>query len=62
MAKAGIKTIIVDQKPYRTLKGRADGIESRTLEILASFGQARMIVPVANPTIEVCLWVSLREP
>jgi hypothetical protein len=59
MAKAGIKTIIADQKPCRTLKGRADGIESRTLEILASFDQARMILPIAKPTIEVCLWVSL---
>ncbi|KAF7588647.1 hypothetical protein BBP40_005429 [Aspergillus hancockii] len=56
MATTGVKTIIVDQKPCRTLTGHADGLESRTLEILASFGLAEVISSEANPTIELCLW------
>jgi phenol 2-monooxygenase len=59
MATTGVKTIIVDQKPCRTLTGHADGLESRTLEILASFGLAEVVSSEANPTIEVCLWVSI---
>ena len=57
MAKTGIKAIIVDKKPSNTPVGHADGLESRTLEILDSFEIGEPIWKQANRTIDLSLWV-----
>ncbi|KAJ5173253.1 hypothetical protein N7492_005846 [Penicillium capsulatum] len=56
MAQMGVRTTIVDQKPYHTRCGRADGLESRTLEILDSFGLGDKVWAEANHTVEIALW------
>jgi phenol 2-monooxygenase len=56
MAQTGIKTLVVEKKLSHTKVGHADGLESRTFEILDSFGIGA-IWAEANRTIEVCLWV-----
>jgi 2-polyprenyl-6-methoxyphenol hydroxylase-like FAD-dependent oxidoreductase len=58
MAQTGIKTLVIERKPSHTKAGHADGLESRTLEILDSFGIGAAIWAEANRTIEVCLWVT----
>jgi 2-polyprenyl-6-methoxyphenol hydroxylase-like FAD-dependent oxidoreductase len=57
MAQMGVNTIIIDQKSHQTRCGRADGLESRTLEILDSFGLADKVWAQANHTVEIALWV-----
>lgn len=54
----GVQAMIIDQKAYHTRCGRADGLESRTLEILDSFGLADRVWAEANHTVEIALWVS----
>ncbi|KAL3480808.1 FAD binding domain-containing protein [Aspergillus californicus] len=56
MAQMGVDTMIIDQKHNHTRCGRADGLESRTLEILDSFGLADKIWTQANHTEEIALW------
>ncbi|CBF75938.1 hypothetical protein AN3536.2 [Aspergillus nidulans FGSC A4] len=56
MAQMGVNTMIIDQKHNLTRCGRADGLESRTLEILDSFGLADKIWTQANHTVEIALW------
>ncbi|CAI7630645.1 unnamed protein product [Penicillium glandicola] len=56
MAQTGVNTIIIDKKPYRTQFGHADGIESRTFEILDSFGLGENVWKIANRTIDLSIW------
>ncbi|KAJ5336907.1 uncharacterized protein N7506_004929 [Penicillium brevicompactum] len=56
MAQTGIKAILIDQKPQRTQYGHADGVESRTFEILDSFGLSDNIWKNANRTIDLSIW------
>ncbi|PWY71716.1 hypothetical protein BO70DRAFT_389570 [Aspergillus heteromorphus CBS 117.55] len=58
MARTGIKTLLIEKKSGRTLAGHADGLESRTFEILNSFGFGESIWMESNKTIDVCLWSS----
>lgn len=58
MARAGIRTLVVDRNAGPTEAGHADGLESRTIEILDSFGLGQKIWNEANHTIDICLWVS----
>lgn len=57
MARCGISTLVIDKRDSHTKVGRADGIESRTLEILDSFGLGDRIWAESNRTVEVCVWV-----
>ncbi|KAJ5766030.1 uncharacterized protein N7511_003646 [Penicillium nucicola] len=56
MAKAGIKAVIIDKSPCQTQRGHADGIESRTFEILDSFGLGDRIWRSANRTVDLSIW------
>ncbi|OGM48511.1 FAD monooxygenase [Aspergillus bombycis] len=56
MAQMGVQTMLIDQKSHQTQCGRADGLESRTLEILDSFGLADRVWAEANHTVEIALW------
>lgn len=58
MARAGIRTLVVDRNAGPTEAGHADGLESRTIEILDSFGLGSKIWNEANHTIDICLWAS----
>lgn len=57
MARAGIRTLVVDENSGPTEAGHADGLESRTIEILDSFGLGQKIWDESNHTIDICLWV-----
>jgi len=50
-------TRIIDSKPSRTQTGHADGLHSRTLEILDSFGLAEEFTAKACRINEICSWV-----
>ncbi|CRG82756.1 FAD binding domain protein [Talaromyces islandicus] len=56
MAQMGVSTLIVERRSHQTRCGRADGLESRTLEILDSFGLADKVWAQANHTVEIALW------
>lgn len=57
MARTGIRTLVVERKSRPTDAGHADGLESRTIEILDSFGLGQKIWDESNHTIDICLWV-----
>lgn len=61
-AQFNITTRIIDQKEGRTQTGRADGFQSRTLEILDSFGLAERIQKESVADLEACYWVSATSP
>ncbi|KAA8650299.1 uncharacterized protein ATNIH1004_002982 [Aspergillus tanneri] len=56
MAQADIDTLVIDKKLSHTHFGRADGLESRTMEILDSFGLGEQIWKESNHTNDLCLW------
>ncbi|BCR90132.1 uncharacterized protein ACHE_60018A [Aspergillus chevalieri] len=51
-----ISTRIIDKNPSRKPTGHADGIHSRTLEILDSFGIVDRITRLGAQEIEMCYW------
>ncbi|OTA99004.1 hypothetical protein M426DRAFT_68648 [Hypoxylon sp. CI-4A] len=55
-SKFGMKTRIIDEKDSRVATGRADGLHSRTLEILHNFGAAQDIISRAYHINEICSW------
>ena len=57
MARTGIQTLVVERKSHPTEAGHADGLESRTIEILDSFGLGQKIWDRSNHTVDICLWV-----
>ena len=56
-----MSTRIIDQKEDRTKTGHADGIQSRTLEILESFGIVDPILKNGVPDVDMSHWVSTRD-
>ncbi|KAL4894293.1 FAD binding domain-containing protein [Aspergillus ambiguus] len=56
-----IRTRIIDQKETRTPTGHADGIQSRTMEILDSFGLANRILEQGVAPAEECYWAPNKE-
>ncbi|KAK7219095.1 hypothetical protein V2G26_007098 [Clonostachys chloroleuca] len=52
----GIKTKVVDKRTTKIEKGHTDGLQSRTIEILHSFGFSDGIYKEANRLQEVCFW------
>lgn len=57
----GIKAKVIDKRATKILNGHADGLQSRTIEILHSFGFGDGIYKEANRLQEVCFWVRTRE-
>ena len=60
-AQYDISIRIIDQKAGRTKTGHADGIQSRTLEILDSFGIVDPILKQGTPEVDMCYWVRIIE-
>jgi phenol 2-monooxygenase (NADPH) len=56
-AKYDISIRVIDQKSGRTPTGHADGLQSRTLEILDSFGLIEPILKQGVADVESCYWV-----
>ncbi|PCG89585.1 Methyltransferase, domain of unknown function DUF2260 [Penicillium occitanis (nom. inval.)] len=54
-------TRIIDQKPGRTRTGHADGLHSRTLEIMDSFGLVDHILRQAVVESEMCYWACVDD-
>lgn len=57
-AQYDMSTKVIDQKGRRTPSGHADGIQSRTLEILDSFGIVDPILKHGVGDVDMCYWVS----
>ena len=55
-AFADIKTCIVEQKPARMLRGQADGIACRTMEMFNAFGFAERVLKEACWINETTFW------
>ncbi|KAJ5109675.1 Monooxygenase FAD-binding [Penicillium argentinense] len=56
-ARYNMSTQIIDQKSGRKNSGHADGLQSRTLEILESFGIVDPILKLGVPEVDMCYWV-----
>ena len=56
-AQYNMSTRIIDQKADRTQTGHADGLHSRTLEILDSFGIVDKILKQGVSGFDECYWV-----
>ncbi|KAJ5561491.1 hypothetical protein N7461_000252 [Penicillium sp. DV-2018c] len=61
-AQYNISTRIIDKKKKRTETGHADGIQSRTLEILQSFGIVDPILKQGIRDVDMSHWVSFEKP
>ncbi|PLB49808.1 2-polyprenyl-6-methoxyphenol hydroxylase [Aspergillus steynii IBT 23096] len=61
LSQAGVKTLVAEKQQCRTQAGHADGLESRTIEILDSFGIGNAVWSESNPTVEVCLWIDSHD-
>ena len=57
-AQYNMSTQIIDQKAGRTTTGHADGLHSRTLEILDSFGIIDPIQKQSVSDFDECYWVT----
>ncbi|CAG8895005.1 unnamed protein product [Penicillium egyptiacum] len=60
-ARYNMSTQIIDQKGSRTKTGHADGVQSRTLEILESFGIVDRILKQGAREVDMCYWVSAMQ-
>ncbi|RHZ63464.1 uncharacterized protein CDV56_109012 [Aspergillus thermomutatus] len=56
MAKCGITTRVVEQRPYQLRVGGADGIHPRSMEMFESFGIDQEITQVWEPITGWALW------
>ncbi|KAH9207573.1 FAD binding domain-containing protein [Leptodontidium sp. 2 PMI_412] len=56
LARLGIKTRIIDKRHNRINSGQADGLQSRTFEILDSLGIGQDIWREANRMLEIRFW------
>ena len=56
-AQYPISTRVVDKNEAPVTKGRADGLQARTLEIFDSFGLVDDIWKKGFHDIEICTWV-----
>jgi len=56
-----IDTRIIDNKGSRVRTGQADGLHSRTIEILHSFGLGERFLSSSYHVNEICSWVSPAE-
>jgi len=54
-----IKVRVIDSKPDRIQTGHADGLHSRTLEILDSFGLIDGFPSRSCRINEICAWVRI---
>ncbi|KAI0016573.1 FAD binding domain-containing protein [Xylariomycetidae sp. FL0641] len=56
LSRLGVKTRIVDKRTDKVFSGQADGFQSRTLEVLDSFGVGERVWKEANHLTEVSFW------
>ncbi|KIJ06760.1 hypothetical protein PAXINDRAFT_20037 [Paxillus involutus ATCC 200175] len=48
LAMAGVDVRIIEQRPTKLTVGQADGIQSRTIEVLQSYGLAERLIREGN--------------
>jgi 2-polyprenyl-6-methoxyphenol hydroxylase-like FAD-dependent oxidoreductase len=58
LASQGVRISIIEKNAARPSRGRADGLEPRTLEILNSYGLLDSWWRNASQTVELSVWVS----
>ena len=59
-AKLGLAARIIDGKAAAVVNGHADGLQSRTFEIMESFGFGDAVYKESNRMQQICIWVSGR--
>jgi phenol 2-monooxygenase len=57
LASQGVGICIIEKNAARPSRGRADGLEPRTLEILNSYGLLNSWWCNASQTVELSVWV-----
>lgn len=60
-SRYGINCRIIDKQAKGIVKGQADGIQARSLEIFESFGIVERIERECNMRVEMCFWVCIFE-
>lgn len=58
LCNQGVRVGIIEKNTSRPARGRADGLEPRTLEILDSYGLLDSWWRHASHTVELSVWVS----
>ncbi|KAJ7121127.1 FAD binding domain-containing protein [Mycena epipterygia] len=56
LARTGVKTRIIEQRPHKITRGHADGVQCRTIEVFQSFGMAERIQKEGNELSEVVFY------
>ena len=56
-SRYGVHCRIIDKRPIEILKGQADGIQARSLEIFESFGFVERVERECHMSVEMCFWV-----
>ncbi|KAL6717846.1 hypothetical protein ACLMJK_003931 [Lecanora helva] len=55
-SRYGINCRVLDKQAKGIIKGQADGIQARTLEIFESFGFVERVMRECNMSVEMCFW------
>jgi len=58
LARCGIRCKIVDSRAGPLVKGQADGVQCRTVEVYESFGLAEELLREAHHVLETVFWSS----
>jgi phenol 2-monooxygenase len=56
LARFGISSKIVDERPDQTSAGRADGLQPKTLETLRMLRLADDLIRVGTKVFDICIW------
>ncbi|KAI0509762.1 FAD binding domain-containing protein [Xylaria bambusicola] len=56
LGRLGICTAVFDERPSRTLVGRADGIQPKTIETLQMLGLADKLLRDGVKVYDICMW------
>lgn len=61
MARCGVNARVIDKKGTKVFKGHADGLRSRTLELLDSIGVAQRVLQEGHEVFSMTSWVSILQ-
>lgn len=60
LSKYGVPFRVLERRGGPLVEGQADGVQSRTIEILESFGLSHQVIQESCPRTEMTLWASDR--
>ena len=60
-SRYGINCRIIDKQGQGIVKGQADGIQARSMEIFESFGMVERVERECTMSVEMCFWVCILQ-